>query len=90
MNSGTNHARACHSRESGNPEKHWIPDQVRNDKPNKTYVVMYSQRMGRSSKWNALVDRLVALVCAKGRKYADAMRENQNTKGQNLTRKKIF
>jgi len=51
---------------------------------------MYSQRMGRSSKWNALVDRLVALVCAKGRKYADAMRENQNTKGQNLTRKKIF
>jgi len=46
--------------------------------------------MGRSSKWNALVDRLAALVCAKGRKYADAMRENQNTKGQNLTRKKIF
>jgi hypothetical protein len=33
--------RARHSRESGNPEKHWIPDQVRNDKPNKTHGVRY-------------------------------------------------
>ncbi len=24
-------ATICHSRENGNPEKHWIPDQVRND-----------------------------------------------------------
>jgi len=36
-----NHARTCHSRGSGNPEKNWIPDQVRNDKPDKTYAFMY-------------------------------------------------
>ena len=29
-----------HSRESGNPGKHWIPGQARNDKLSKTYVVM--------------------------------------------------
>jgi hypothetical protein len=27
---------------SGNPEKHWIPDQVRNDETDKIYVVMYN------------------------------------------------
>jgi hypothetical protein len=31
-----------HSRESGNPEKYWIPGQARNDKLDKTYVVTYS------------------------------------------------
>ena len=38
--SDMNHAPACHSRERRNLEKHWIPDQVRDDKPSKTYVVM--------------------------------------------------
>ncbi len=28
---------------SGNPERHWIPDQARNDKLHKTYVVIYRQ-----------------------------------------------
>ena len=37
-----NHNRERHSRESGNPEKHWIPGQARNDKVHKTYVVMYN------------------------------------------------
>jgi len=41
IHSDINHARARHSRESGNPEKHWIPDQVRNDKPIKTHVVVH-------------------------------------------------
>ena len=41
MHSDINHARAFHSRESGNPEKPWIPDLVRNDKPNKTYIANY-------------------------------------------------
>ena len=31
-----------HSRESGNPEKHWIPGQARNDKLHKIYIVMYN------------------------------------------------
>ena len=43
---------ACHSRENGNPEKHWIPpyqargrlSQARNDKLDKTYVVMHKNR----------------------------------------------
>ena len=42
MHSVINHNRARHSRESGNPGKHWIPGQARNDKPAKIYVVMYS------------------------------------------------
>jgi hypothetical protein len=42
IHSDFNHARTCHSRESGNPEKHLIPDQVRNDRPNKTYVLTYN------------------------------------------------
>jgi hypothetical protein len=29
-----NHNKARHSRESGNPGRHWIPGQTRNDKPN--------------------------------------------------------
>jgi hypothetical protein len=41
MHSVINHNRARHSRESGNPGKHWIPGQARNDKPAKIYVVMY-------------------------------------------------
>jgi len=36
---GIGHASACHSRESGNPEKYWIPDRVRNDKLNENFVV---------------------------------------------------
>jgi hypothetical protein len=31
---------------SRNPEKHWIPDQVRNDKLDKTYAVIYKRGMG--------------------------------------------
>jgi len=49
IHSVINHNRVCHSRESGNPGKYWIPpyqvrgrlSQARNDKPYKTYVVMY-------------------------------------------------
>jgi hypothetical protein len=41
MYSVINHKRTRHSRESGNPGKHWIPGQARNDKPAKIYVVMY-------------------------------------------------
>jgi hypothetical protein len=36
-----NRNRARHSRESGNPERHWIPGQARNDKRQKIYVVVY-------------------------------------------------
>lgn len=35
------HNRPRHSRESGNPEEHWIPGQARNDKPAKIYIAMY-------------------------------------------------
>ena len=50
IHSDINRIKGCHSRESGNPEKHWIPPyqvrgrlgQARNDKLHKTYVVMYS------------------------------------------------
>jgi hypothetical protein len=35
-----NHNRTRHSRESGNPEKYWIPGQARNDKVHKIYIVM--------------------------------------------------
>jgi hypothetical protein len=41
IHSVINHNRGRHSRESGNPGKHWIPGQARNDKPAKIYVVMY-------------------------------------------------
>lgn len=33
-----------HYRESGNPERYWIPGQARNDKLSETYVGMYSYR----------------------------------------------
>jgi len=33
--------KARHSRASGNPGKHWIPGQARNDEVHKNYVVMY-------------------------------------------------
>jgi len=46
IHSVINHNRVCHSRESGNPGKYWIPGQARNDKPYKTYVVMYIDRKG--------------------------------------------
>jgi hypothetical protein len=39
------HNNGCHSRESGNPDKHWIPAQARNDKLHKTYVAMYNVRI---------------------------------------------
>ena len=47
--SDINHSKGRHSRESRNPEKHWIPpyqvrgrlSQARNDKLHKIYVVMY-------------------------------------------------
>ena len=37
-----NHSKRCHSCESRNPGKHWIPGQARNDEVHKTYVVMYN------------------------------------------------
>jgi len=37
-----NNYRPRHSRESGNPERHWIPGQARNDEAHETYVVMYN------------------------------------------------
>ena len=40
IHSVINHNTARHSRESGNPERHWIADQARNDRLYKTYVVM--------------------------------------------------
>jgi hypothetical protein len=42
IHSDINHSKGCHSCESRNPEKHWIPGQARNDRLQKTYVVMYS------------------------------------------------
>jgi hypothetical protein len=41
IHSDINHSKGRHSCESRNPEKHWIPGRARNDKPYKTYVVMY-------------------------------------------------
>ncbi len=40
--------KARHSRESesGNPGKHWIPGQARNDKKEKTYVIVYILFLG--------------------------------------------
>jgi hypothetical protein len=48
MHSFTNHNKARHSRESGNPESYWIPlyqvrgrlSQARNDKLHKTYIIV--------------------------------------------------
>ena len=41
IHSDINHDMGRHSCESRNPEKHWIPGQARNDKLDRTYVVMY-------------------------------------------------
>ena len=38
-----------HSRKSGNPGKHWIPGQARNDNLHKTYVVVYKQILAASN-----------------------------------------
>ncbi len=45
---------ACHSRKSGNPGKHWIPGQARNDKLNRTYVAIY--RKEAANKIEALAE----------------------------------
>lgn len=37
--------RMGYSRESGNPERNWIPGQARNDKLPETYVVMYNNTL---------------------------------------------
>jgi hypothetical protein len=42
IHSVINHNRGCYSRESGNPGKHWIPGQARDDKLAKIYVVIYN------------------------------------------------
>jgi hypothetical protein len=42
MHDDINEHKASHSRESGNPEMHWIPGQARNDKLLSTYVVVYN------------------------------------------------
>ena len=39
-----NDRKGRHSWESGNPGKDWIPSQARNDKLERTYVVMYNIR----------------------------------------------
>ncbi len=39
--SDINRSEESHSRESGNPEKYWIPGQARNDKQYKTHVLVY-------------------------------------------------
>jgi hypothetical protein len=63
-----NHNIARHSRESGNPGKHWIPGQARNDKPVKIYVVMYKRR----EKWLKNLTRKRSFVLSARR---------QNSKG---------
>jgi hypothetical protein len=42
LHNDISHNDGRHSRESGNPEKHWIPGQARNDKLDKTYITMYN------------------------------------------------
>jgi len=54
IHSDINRSNGRHSRESGNPEKHWIPGQARNDKLDKTYVVMYSKDSVESTKVEAV------------------------------------
>ena len=44
IHSDINHVKSRHSWESRNPGKNWIPGQARNDKPLRTYVVMYNKR----------------------------------------------
>jgi len=38
-----NHRTFCHSRESGNPGRNWIPGQARNDEQDGTYVLVYKK-----------------------------------------------
>ncbi len=57
MDSDMNHARPCHSRESGNPGKDWIPDQVRNDEPAKAFVLTCKNQSGV-----ALVIALIMII----------------------------
>jgi len=57
MHSDMNHARPCHSRESGNPGKDWIPDQVRNDEPAKAFVLTWKNQSGV-----ALVIALIMII----------------------------
>ena len=60
LHSNLSRGKGCHSRKSGNPEKHWIPphhvrgrlSQARNDKQHRTHVVIHhsvycSDRCGR-------------------------------------------
>jgi hypothetical protein len=42
IHSEINRSKGRYSRESGNPEKHWIPGQARNDNLHKIYVIMYN------------------------------------------------
>jgi len=40
-----NHRTFCHSRESGNPGRNWIPGQARNDEQGGTYVLVYKKAL---------------------------------------------
>jgi hypothetical protein len=40
IHSDVNRNKGCHSCESRNPEKHWIPGQARNDRPRKAYAII--------------------------------------------------
>jgi hypothetical protein len=52
-----NRIKGRHSRESGNPEKHWIPGQARNDKLHNTYIAIYRNESGA-----ALVIALIMMI----------------------------
>jgi hypothetical protein len=52
-----NRIKGRHSRESGNPEKHWIPGQARNDKLHNTYIAIYRNQSGA-----ALVIALIMMI----------------------------
>jgi UDP-N-acetylglucosamine 2-epimerase (non-hydrolysing) len=54
IHSDINHRKERHSRKSGNPERHWIPGQARNDELYKTYVVMYSKESGANGQLDAI------------------------------------
>jgi hypothetical protein len=63
MHSVNNHNRTRHSRESGNPGKHWIPGQARNDKPVNICFVMYkSNSILKDQSGAALVIALVMMI----------------------------
>jgi hypothetical protein len=48
MYNDINRGKGRHSRENGpakgGTERYWIPGQARNDKPERTYIVMYNKR----------------------------------------------